>query len=146
MNTLLLYPMFSMVFLTFIIASIAVKVRFSSIKVGNVNPKYFRLMGGQDVPDIITKTTRNFNNQFEIPTLFYVVCTLYICLSIESFIALLLYCFIFCLVIYSFTYGTFLYSLNLQSYLTSYAHFLGFIYVCFSSLGKSVNTKNITTH
>ncbi|WP_252730720.1 MAPEG family protein [Colwellia sp. E2M01] len=88
MSTLLLYPMFAMVLLTFIIACIAVKARFASVKTGELSPKYFRLMDGQDVPDFITKTTRNFNNQFEIPTLFYVVCTLYICFGIESSVAL----------------------------------------------------------
>jgi len=48
------------------------------------------LMQGQEVPDIITKSTRNFNNQFEIPVLFYVVCTLYISLNIESLLAIVL--------------------------------------------------------
>lgn len=47
-------------------------------------------MEGQEVPEIITKTTRNFNNQFEIPVLFYVVCTLYISLNIESLVAIVL--------------------------------------------------------
>lgn len=123
MNTLLLYPMFFMVFLTFIIASIAVKVRFSSIKVGNVNPKYFRLMGGQDVPDIITKTTRNFNNQFEIPTLFYVVCTLYICLSIESFIALF-FAWLFILLRMAHSYIHLTYNHIIHRMLTFWASFM----------------------
>jgi hypothetical protein len=81
--------MFLMVALTFVVGCIAVKVRFASVKKGDVNVKYYRLMGGQDVPDVITKTTRNFNNQFEIPTLFYVVCTLYISLGIESLFGLI---------------------------------------------------------
>ena len=46
-------------------------------------------MDGKNVPDIVIKTTRNFNNQFEIPTLFYVICVLYISLGIESFIAVI---------------------------------------------------------
>lgn len=88
MDVLLLYPMFFMVFLTFIVGFITVTARFSSVKKGDVRAKYYRLMSGQDVPEFITKTTRNFNNQFEIPTLFYVVCTLYISLGIESTFAL----------------------------------------------------------
>lgn len=88
MDILLLYPMFSMVLLTFIVACIAVKVRIASVKGKSVSAKYFRLMDGQNVPENITKTTRNFNNQFEIPTLFYVVCSLYVCLGINSIIAL----------------------------------------------------------
>ncbi len=89
MDILLIYPMFSMVLLTFVIACIAVKARFSSVKNKTVSAKFYRLMDGQDVPDIITKTTRNFNNQFEIPTLFYVVCTLYIFMGINSLTALI---------------------------------------------------------
>ncbi|MBA6294753.1 MAPEG family protein [Colwellia sp. MB02u-9] len=84
----MLYPMFLMVVLTFVVGFLTVKSRFSSVKNGDVSAKYYRLMGGQNVPEIITKTTRNFNNQFEIPTLFYVVCTLYISFGIESFLAL----------------------------------------------------------
>ncbi len=88
MENYLLYPMFSMVILTLAVGFLTVKYRIASVKTGDISAKYFRLMDGQDVPDIIKKTTRNFNNQFEIPTLFYVVCTLYISLGIESFLAL----------------------------------------------------------
>ena len=79
--------MFFMVLLTFIVGFVAVKVRFSSVKNGNISPKYFKLMDGENIPEVVTKTTRNFNNQFEIPVLFYVVSTLYISFGIESFIA-----------------------------------------------------------
>lgn len=79
-----------MVLLTLIVGLIAVKTRFASVKKGNVKAKYYRLMEGQDVPEIITKTTRNFNNQFEIPVLFYVICTLYISLNIDSLVAIIL--------------------------------------------------------
>ena len=123
MDVLLLYPMFIMVLLTFIIACIAVKARLSSVKTGDVSPKYFRLMGGQDVPDLITKTTRNFNNQFEIPTLFYVVCTLYICFGIESLIALVFaWLFIILRVAHSYIHLT--YNHILHRMLTFWASFM----------------------
>lgn len=79
-----------MVLLTLIVGLIAVKNRFASVKKGSVKAKYYRLMEGQDVPEIITKTTRNFNNQFEVPVLFYVICTLYISLNIDSIVAIIL--------------------------------------------------------
>jgi hypothetical protein len=47
-------------------------------------------MNAQEVPDIITKTTRNFNNQFEVPVLFYVVCSLYIFWGVNSYFALII--------------------------------------------------------
>ena len=79
-----------MVLLTLIVGAVAVKSRFASVKQGQVKPKYFKLMSGQQVPEIITKTTRNFNNQFEVPVLFYVVCTLYISLDVNSLFAVIL--------------------------------------------------------
>ena len=84
------FPIFAMVMLTVVIGAITLKSRFSSVKSGEVSPKYYKLMDGEDVPEIITKTTRCFNNQFEIPILFYVVCTLYISLGIESLLGVIL--------------------------------------------------------
>ncbi|MGK0441013.1 MAG: hypothetical protein ACJA0N_000808 [Pseudohongiellaceae bacterium] len=84
----MLYPMFAMVVLTSIIGTIALKTRFASVRNGDVNPHYYKLMEGDDVPEHVTKTTRAFNNQFEIPVLFYVVCTLYISMGIENPLAM----------------------------------------------------------
>ena len=104
----MLYPMFLMVLLTFIVGFITVKSRFSSVKKGDVRAKYYRLMDGQDVPELITKTTRNFNNQFEIPTLFYVVCTLYISLGIESVLALVFaWLFVILRIVHSYIHITY---------------------------------------
>lgn len=78
-----------MVLLTVIVGVIAVVVRFASVKNGDVSFRYYKLMEGKNVPEIVTKTTRNFNNQFEIPVLFYVVCTLYLSFGIENVLALI---------------------------------------------------------
>ncbi len=82
------YPMISMVLLTFIVGLITMKHRIANVKSGAVNPKYFKLMEGQEVPEIITKTTRCFNNMFEVPVLFYSGCLLYIDLGVDSQIGL----------------------------------------------------------
>jgi hypothetical protein len=79
-----------MVLLTFIVGGIAVKVRFASVKNGSVSVKYFKLMDGKNVPEMVIKTSRHFNNQFEVPTLFYVVCTLYISFGIDSSFAVII--------------------------------------------------------
>lgn len=108
MNDLLLYPMFAMVLLTFFIACVAIKARVSSVRNRTVSIKYFRLMNGENIPEFITKTTRNFNNQFELPTLFYVVCTLYICFGIHSFVALIFaWLFVLCRIAHSFIHLTY---------------------------------------
>jgi hypothetical protein len=80
--------MFTMVMLTLILGCITVKARFESVKNGSVNAKYYKLMQGDNIPDLVTKTTRCFNNQFEIPVIFYVACTLYISLGIESLVGI----------------------------------------------------------
>lgn len=108
MDTLLLYPMFVMVVLTFVIACIAVKARFTSVKNKTVRASYYRLMNGQEIPDVITKTTRNFNNQFEVPTLFYVVCSLYIFWDINSYFALIIaWLFVILRIIHSYIHLTY---------------------------------------
>ncbi len=84
----MIYPMFTMVILTFIVGCLAAKCRFSSLRSGEINLKYFKLMAGQDVPELVTKTTRCFNNMFEIPVLFYVACSLYLSLGIDSLVGI----------------------------------------------------------
>lgn len=97
-----------MVLLTLVVGLITVKARFASVKKGNVKARYFRLMEGQDVPEVITKTSRNFNNQFEIPVLFYVICTLYISLNIDSLVAIILaWLFVFFRYLHSYIHLTY---------------------------------------
>jgi hypothetical protein len=79
--------MFVMVLLTFIVGCIAVKARVASVRNGDVSIKHYRLMNDLHMPEIVTKSTRNYNNQFEAPILFYVICTLYISLGVESVFA-----------------------------------------------------------
>ncbi|WP_049722830.1 MAPEG family protein [Gilvimarinus polysaccharolyticus] len=83
----MIYAMFIVSILTILVGLIAVKARIYSVKNGHIPAGYFKLMQGQDVPEIVTKTTRCFNNLFEIPVLFYIVCTLYIALGIETYVA-----------------------------------------------------------
>ncbi|NVK54945.1 MAG: MAPEG family protein [Alteromonadaceae bacterium] len=84
----MIYAMFSVIVLTVLVGMLAVKVRFASVKSGQLRAGYFKLMQGESVPEAVITTTRCFNNQFEIPMLFYVVCSLYISLDIQSSFAL----------------------------------------------------------
>lgn len=86
----MVYAMFIISTLTIIVGLIAVKARIASVKKGQISASYFELMQGQNVPVNVTKTTRCFNNLFEIPVLFYIVCTLYIALGIESYVAIVI--------------------------------------------------------
>lgn len=86
----MLYPMFAMVLLTLVVALVAIRARFSAVLTGRVHLDYFRLMEGQETTEAITKTTRCFNNLFEIPVLFYVAGVLHISLGIENTAGLIL--------------------------------------------------------
>lgn len=121
----MLYPMSVMVLLTFVIALMTVAARLSSVKKGDIKAKYFKLMEGQEVPEVIVKTTRNFNNQFEVPVLFYVVCTLYISLNIESSVAIVLaWAFVSLRCVHSYVHLTYNNVLHRMS-----VFFLGFLCV-----------------
>ncbi|TGD76012.1 hypothetical protein E4634_00205 [Mangrovimicrobium sediminis] len=112
----MLYPMFAMIVLTFGIGMFAVKVRFASVKTGEVNAKYYKLMDGASVPELVTKTTRCFNNQFEIPVLFYTVCTLYIALGAEDRVGLVsAWLFVFFRYIHAFVHLTYNHILHRMS-------------------------------
>ena len=80
--------MFVVSILTIMIGLIGIRARITSVSNGQVKARYFKLMQGQEVPEIVTKTTRCFSNMFEVPVLFYVVCTLYVVLGIESLVGL----------------------------------------------------------
>lgn len=77
----MLYPMFMMVMLTFIILLITFRVRSGSVTRGEVPIKYFSVFQGEDVPEIVHKTSRHFSNLFEVPMLFYVAGLLYLALD-----------------------------------------------------------------
>ena len=85
-----IYPMFAMVVLTAIVGGMTAYIRISSAYSGKVNPKYFRLMANYDIPESVAKFGRNFNNLFEVPTLFYAACLAYIALNLTSSLFLLL--------------------------------------------------------
>ncbi len=83
----MLYAMFAMVVLTAIVGIIAVTSRVKGVRNKQISIKIFRTMQGE-LPDFVLRTTRNYNNQFELPVLFYVACTLYLALDVHSTLAL----------------------------------------------------------
>ena len=83
----MIYPMFAMVILIFLVGLITLRVRFASVLSGRMSIKYYRLMQG-DAEDIVIKTTRTYNNMFEIPVLFYTISILFIIFQLEDTIAI----------------------------------------------------------
>ena len=60
------FPMFAMFMLTVVLAFAVVKARIASVKNGEMKISYFSLMSGEALSENVAKTTRSFNNQFEI--------------------------------------------------------------------------------
>ncbi len=77
----MLYAMFMLVMLTTVIMILTARVRIASVRTGEVPQSYYSLMDGHEVPELIAKTTRNFNNLFEVPTLFYAGGAVYLALE-----------------------------------------------------------------
>ena len=67
--------------LTVVIMVLTARVRMGSVKSGAVPESYYNLMEGHAVPELVAKTTRNFNNLFEVPTLFYAGGAVYLALD-----------------------------------------------------------------
>ncbi|SFC06939.1 MAPEG family protein [Pseudoalteromonas denitrificans] len=119
----MLYAMFMMVLLTFIVGLFTVSVRFSNVKKGNVKARFFTLMQGQEVPEIVTKTTRNFNNQFEIPVLFYVITSLYLMFDLGNDTTALIFAWLFVILRYCHAYIHITYNHVLHRMLIFFAAF-----------------------
>ena len=85
---MLIYPMFAMVMLTTVVGICALITRVRSVRSGTVKARSYKLMNAADYPDSVLQTTRNFNNQFEVPVLFYVACVAYMAMGVDSLFAL----------------------------------------------------------
>lgn len=80
----IIYPVFSLVILTFIMAFATGISRFISVRRKDINPKYYIFMSGDTPPDYVQKLSRNFANLLETPILFYLLAVLLIALQIDS--------------------------------------------------------------
>ena len=74
----MIIAMSAMVFLTLVIGLMTLMARINSVRARKIDPDYFTLMQGDDVPEAVRVTSRAFSNQFEIPVLFYVVTVLHL--------------------------------------------------------------------
>ncbi len=76
--------MFILVMLTMVIMVITARARIASVRDGSVEISYYSLMQGERPPLFIEKTTRHFNNLFEVPTLFYAGGAVYLALDLTA--------------------------------------------------------------
>jgi len=86
----IIYPMFALVILTFLVGFSMGASRLMSVKKGQVNPQYYKLLSGYTPPEYVTKLSRNFSNLLEVPVLFYTLGVLLVVLNINSLAILVL--------------------------------------------------------
>ena len=84
MNTELIYPFLSMIALTFVLMPITSYARIRAVYSGRLRTKHFKLMTFSDEDPFVTKTTRHFNNLFEMPVVFYALILLALHLEMSS--------------------------------------------------------------
>lgn len=70
---LILYPAFPMFLIAAITLMRLAQLRFAAVSGGKVDPRYYQLFQGGEEPPHIRVVQRHFDNQFEVPMLFYVV-------------------------------------------------------------------------
>jgi hypothetical protein len=83
MTYTLIYPLIAMFLLTFAVMIYMAAGRFSAIKSGAVDPRYFKTYAGT-VPENLLLASRHFTNLFEVPVLFYVGIILAIIINIQG--------------------------------------------------------------
>lgn len=77
----LVFPMFSVVVLTFFVALATAIKRIKGANSGEIDPRYFSLMSNYEIPSSTAKLGKNLDNLFQVPTLFYAACCTSIALN-----------------------------------------------------------------
>ena len=91
----ILFPMASLVLLTFVVLALLFRSRATDVKEGNLSSGFFKTYIGQDEPEKSRKLSRHFANLFEAPLLFYVVCLAGLSLQLSyGWFQLLAWCYV----------------------------------------------------
>lgn len=67
----IVWPAFALVALTLAVVVRLARRRFSAVRGGAVDPRYYKLFRGDAEPEAVAANARNLNNLLEMPTLFY---------------------------------------------------------------------------
>lgn len=80
----MIYPMFTLMVFTLIIAIALGGTRMVAVKKRLIHPRYFQVFEGGTPPQHTVRLARNYSNLLEIPLLFYVIAGLIMALNIET--------------------------------------------------------------
>lgn len=106
MDKALLYPLFAQVFLTFVIGLLTFKARTSAFKNQQVMPSYFKHNRGK-APEKMLRWGDNYQNQFELPILFYTLIALVLITKIDCTLLVVgAWLFVFSRLVHSYVHIT----------------------------------------
>ncbi len=108
LNMDIIYPMFALIVLTFVVGFSMGASRLISVKRGQVDPLYYKLLSGYTPPEYVIKLSRNFSNLLEVPVLFYALGVLLVALNVSSPVILALaWCYVGLRIIHSIIHITY---------------------------------------
>ncbi len=84
MKTLLIYPVFALILFNFLILMYSFTQRLKAIKAKKVNYRYFIEYKGDELPKNLHLLSRSFDNQFQVPMLFFITVILLIILKLDN--------------------------------------------------------------
>lgn len=68
----IIWPAFALVALTLAVVLRLARQRFAAVRAGKVDVRFYKAFRGDGEPEEVAVTSRNLNNLYEMPTLFYV--------------------------------------------------------------------------
>lgn len=74
----LIFPMAAYVFYTFALALHMFRTRVNAVKSGTVSVKYYKSQTGPPPPERVIVIARHYDNQFQLPILFFITCLAHI--------------------------------------------------------------------
>lgn len=80
----MIYPMLTLIALTFAVAFYLLALRISAVRAGRVSIGYYRVYSGDTPPTRQEQAARHYSNLFEVPLLFYITCVTAMTLGIHS--------------------------------------------------------------
>ena len=90
MNKQLIFPMAVYVVYLWVLAVLMFSTRVRSVTSGQVPLKYFKARSGGSPPDHVLLAGRHYDNQFQVPLLFFITCLLQMHLNMATLTTLAL--------------------------------------------------------
>lgn len=80
----LIYPMAFYVAYIFCLLIVMFQSRVKALKTGKVNLKFFRSYTGDGLPEEVIVAGRHYDNQFQVPQLFFMTCVSFMALGVVT--------------------------------------------------------------